>query len=136
MVNCPLTSDLHIEPKKVELHTENQSLEIVWPDNHTSWFEIPWLTEREFPKTKEEQHKNSCSLVPKKSLWGGDFQIPVYSFESVISDDLSRFNWLYDLSTHGLTLLKNAPQQEMQLQKISEKVGGIIRQTHYGLVMI
>ena len=124
--------ELDIEAKNVIFDPEKQSFEITWPDGHTSVFESIWLAERQFPKSKDEQIEKSKSYFPKKLLWDSSFDVPTADFQSILTDDSARYSWLSDLATYGLTLIKNAPKKPNQLPKIAEKVGGYIRQTHYG----
>ena len=127
-----LSVKLDIEAQNVIFDPEKQSFEITWPDGHTSVFESTWLAERQFPKSKDEQIEKSKSYFPRKLLWDSSFDVPTADFQSILTDDSARHSWLSDLATYGLTLIKDAPKEPNQLPKIAEKVGGYIRQTHYG----
>lgn len=127
-----LSVELNIEAQNVIFDAEQQSLEITWPNGHTSVFESTWLAERQFPKSKDEQIEKSKGYFPKKLLWDSSFDVPTADFQSILTDDFVRYSWLSDLATYGLTLIKNAPKEPNQLPKIAEKIGGYIRQTHYG----
>ena len=107
---------------------------VTWPDGHTSVFQATWLRERKFPESRYEQLQNSLDFFPKKEPWGNakDMKVHDVDFQSVIEDDGVRYKWLYKMATDGLTLIKNVPAEPNQLNKIAEKVGGYIRQTHYG----
>lgn len=116
------------------LSSNHQTVTVTWPDGHQSDFRAAWLKERHFPENRSEQLKRSFSFFPRKVPWreSGHFHTPEVDFQSVIENDEACYKWLKDMATHGLTLIKNAPAEPDQLTKISARVGGFIRQTHYG----
>ena len=132
LVDTACTVNFNIQPSHINFDESSQSVGITWKDGHHSVFDATWLKERRFPETEEELLKNSQSFVPKRNYWDGHFSIPRSDFNSILTDDMARFNWLLNLSKYGLTLIENSSPEPEQLLKIPPKVGGFVRQTHYG----
>lgn len=126
--------DLQLTATTVNFSSSRQNVTVTWPDGHLSEFKVQWLKERKFPENDAEQLKNSQSFFPTKAPWelNDGFKPMEVDYQSIIDNDATRYQWLKELGMRGLTLIKNAPTEPGQLEKIAEKVGGFIRQTHYG----
>ena len=122
----------NIAAQSVNYDPDHKKVTISWPDGHKSNFDLTWFEERKFPESLEDQQQNTRSFVPRKIPWPDNFLCPEADFQAIIDNDLDCHDWLFNLATHGLTLIKNAPAEPNTLSIIARKVGGFIRKTHYG----
>ncbi len=133
LLNTAFEVDVDIKP--LEARSEDGVVHLTWPDGHVSSFSHEWMLKRKFPKTDQDiKSKSKCNLEPE--LWDGGYQsrIKKYDFEE-LSDDKTCLSWLESIATAGLTLIRNAPAKPGVLENdIVMKLGGYIRQTHYGYV--
>lgn len=110
-------------------------LKITWNDkeHHTSEFSFEWLKARNFSQENRDEYLKKF-YRPEKKLWSqSQFAdiLQYFDFEKIIESDQELHDWLSCLSIHGVTIIKNTPQTELEARKIADRVG-FIRRTHYG----
>nr|XP_022904847.1 gamma-butyrobetaine dioxygenase-like [Onthophagus taurus] len=125
--------DVNVKVRSLQAKDENQKVEINWSDNHKSIYSFDWLKSRSFSKEDQEFYLKNL-YIPQKKLWSNQQFLDVmkvYEYEDIMTKDEKFYNWLMDLSTYGVVLLKNAPKDAMECKKISKKIA-FIKKTHYG----
>ncbi|CAG0902822.1 unnamed protein product [Darwinula stevensoni] len=58
-------------------------------------------------------------------------KLPRASFQKILSDDKSLYEFLHNWEVYGLVLIKGAPLSMGQVRKVAERIA-FIRRTHYG----
>ncbi|CAK1602581.1 unnamed protein product [Parnassius mnemosyne] len=124
--------NLNAKPKHI-LKGED-SVKVTWDDGHTSQYNLNWLQFRSFtPENQKEYNKELYK--PAKITWKGeDFHkiCNKHDYNKIVASDRALYNWLYDLSTYGVTLIQNTPDKETAIDAVVKRVG-FPKQTHYGL---
>lgn len=124
--------NIDVKVKEIGFRKENE-IHINWDDDHKSTFTYDWLKGRSFSKALQEEYLKE-NYVPTRKLWGKDDFFNImhrHDYKNVMSDKKAFYNWLTDLSVYGVVLIENAPLDETECRKLSEKVA-FIRKTHYG----
>ncbi|CAD5125558.1 DgyrCDS13761 [Dimorphilus gyrociliatus] len=117
-------------PTNVKINCNNE-LEIVWKNNHVSLYKAEWLDKRRFEE--DARKKRLTWLGTDMELWGSEMKnkVPVQQFQKILDDDNELYLWLRHLEKYGLVLIKDAPREVGQLNKLGQRVF-FLRKTHYG----
>ncbi|KAK9695648.1 Taurine catabolism dioxygenase TauD, TfdA family [Popillia japonica] len=124
--------DINIKVNSVEAKDDN-NIEINWNDNHKSVYSWDWLEKRSFSEAGQEKFLKDV-YMPTKKLWSKNEFFDIlrsYEYKDIINEDEALYNWLKDLAVYGVSLIKNAFENEKECQKISERVA-FVKKTHYG----
>ena len=124
--------DVNTTASSAELNSDLQQIKIKWDnDEHISIFDADWLKRRRFP-TSEDQVGKKISYSNRR-LWAKDLNgnIPTVDFNEILSNDMTLYEWLQDLATVGLTLIKNVPQEVGHVERLANMVA-YTRVTNYG----
>ncbi|XP_069479606.1 gamma-butyrobetaine dioxygenase [Ambystoma mexicanum] len=124
-------TDLNVETGVQGIALSNtEKVRVTWPDGHTSDFEAGWLKKRCFSRHSRAEMQDELHL-PECQFWGSDLQMPVMSYEDVLSNDESTFKWLTTLKKVGIVLLDGAPTSKGELVRLGKRIG-FLRLTFYG----
>ena len=114
--------DIDVVPVEIELAEENNSLKIVWSDGHGSEFDMQWLRKYNFSTS------SSRGVYDEKvtyRYWGtdvGERALQFFSFDDLMTNDRKLYDWLIALRDLGIAVIRNAPRETGQLQKIGGRV--------------
>ena len=119
-----------IRPNSVEL-LEDKTIEIIWDyEHHKSIYHPAWLKEHCYSKSSKEKRK----FVPK--LWDKQIiekKLPIYEYKSIMEDDSTLLNWLYDQRDYGISKIQHVENKLKTVQKVAERIS-FIRKTNFGTV--
>lgn len=123
--------NVNCKPKEVKVTDSGKGLHITWDDGHVSDFETSWLLVRSF--TEDAQAKRTKVYAQRQKHWGKELQdkIPIFDFNTIMSEKQSFLDYLTALETIGLAVVKNAKQEYGEVQKILNTVC-FPRKTNYG----
>ncbi|XP_038044257.1 gamma-butyrobetaine dioxygenase-like [Patiria miniata] len=120
--------DVDVVAKSVDISPNGKTLTIHWEgDGHQSQFPSNWLLLYRF----EDSHDDRL-LNPKVQFWGSDVDFRRFDFGDLLADDGALYDWLTELVTLGIAVVKDAPRELGQLQKLAARVA-FIRPFVYGL---
>jgi len=131
--NCRIVNltewDLNMKPKKVE--AKEDTIEVLWEDEHRSVFDHKWLLERSFSKDSRRNYRSFLNTTQK--LWGREIMdaVPTADFKAIMEDDKSLLDWLMDLDRLGFVLVKNVPIEEGPVPELQKRIA-FEKLTHYG----
>lgn len=130
-------SKFNLNSKPTEVHKEENSVQVTWDDGHTSRYRLDWLKFRSFTEENQQQYETELYKPPKVTWKGEDFQkiCTINDYNEIVSTDEALYKWLKDLSTYGVSLIRNTPSDETAIDAILQRVG-FPKQTHYGLKFI
>ncbi|KAM4617292.1 gamma-butyrobetaine dioxygenase [Discoglossus pictus] len=110
--------------------TDGKKVSITWPDGHHSEFDGLWLKKRCFSDQSRVQVQEEL-FAPEHQYWNSGLQIPTMSYEDVLSNDHSTYQWLCALRRVGIVLLEGAPIKQGELVRLGQRIG-FMRHTFYG----
>ncbi|XP_053576363.1 gamma-butyrobetaine dioxygenase [Bombina bombina] len=110
--------------------TEDKKVSITWPDDHRSEFDGQWLKKRCFSKHSRAEMQEEL-FATEHQYWGSDLQIPTMSYEDVLCNDHSAYQWLCTLRRVGIVLLEGAPATQGELVRLGKRIG-FMKLTFYG----
>ena len=128
--------DMHIQPQRVEVLQNGEEISITWPDKHVSLFSSQWLHSRQATEQANTTKERSSLQREGVRVWNGNKlqgKIPSYSFQEVIEDDFTLYEWLHSLHSVGIALLKDTPQQPGECNQLCARVG-YTKTTNFGYV--
>ncbi|XP_014364955.2 gamma-butyrobetaine dioxygenase [Papilio machaon] len=130
-------SKFNLNTKPTQVHKDENSVRVTWDDGHTSQYRLDWLKFRSFTKKNQQQYDKELYKPPKVTWKGDDFQkiCTTNDYNEIVSSDKALFKWLNDLSTYGVSLIQNTPNDETAIESIIKRVG-FPKQTHYGVKFI
>lgn len=117
---------------KFRVTEDGETVNLIWEDDHESNYPKNFLFYQHFHSMNTRN--NDPFIDAEKKLW--DASIPEscftrFDFESIINDDRSLFEWLRELRTVGLTVIKNSPKKVGSVTKLCERVA-YTRHTCFG----
>ncbi|XP_071809590.1 gamma-butyrobetaine dioxygenase-like [Asterias amurensis] len=120
--------DPDVIPSSEELIDDGRFMRVIWPDGHRSEFSADWLNRQRF----SESEKDVVSS-PELQRWGGELNrnIPTFAFKKLLQDDQELYKWLNVLTTKGIAIVQDAPQEKGACQQLAEKVA-YLKTTIYG----
>ena len=133
--NCIYDSYLDSTAKNANLSQDQQTVQVDWEndDQHpVSHFPIEWLRANRF--ITQDEIAAMCRIYLKdRRTWGKEMsgKIPEFDCQQLHQDDQTLYNWLKCLTSVGLSIVKNVPQEVGQVTKLIERVG-YVRTTNYG----
>ncbi|NND00255.1 MAG: DUF971 domain-containing protein, partial [Gammaproteobacteria bacterium] len=125
LVTSTIPDDIAITSAELD----GEDLAICWNDgSHQSRYKLDWL----------KTHNYSCSVFSQDiaqgeiKLWGREFQehIPVFEYRQLLNDDEQLLRWCTSLRDYGLTIVRNAPLNEGEIERFAEFVA-VVRETIY-----
>ena len=128
--------DMHIQPQRVEVLQNGEQISITWPDKHVSLFSSQWLHSRQATEQANTTKERSSLQREGVRVWNANKlqgKIPSYSFQDVIKDDFTLYEWLHSLHSVGIALLKNTPRQPGECNQLCARVG-YTKTTNFGYV--
>ncbi|CAG9796274.1 unnamed protein product [Diatraea saccharalis] len=127
--------DLDIKPKGV-LRKEN-TIEITWSDDHRSVYKLDWLKFRSF--TRENRLKYDEAIYrPTQKTWSKETFNGIlkrFEYKEILESDSILYDWLYNLSVYGVTLIQNTPNSENAIDDVIARVA-FPKTTHYGVKFV
>ncbi|XP_022089238.1 gamma-butyrobetaine dioxygenase-like isoform X2 [Acanthaster planci] len=121
VVNVDVVAD------SAELSADGTKLTVQWDDTHKSQFTTDWLRYYRFDKSPDDQLFN-----PKLSFFSADAFPKCFDFGELLADDRILYGWLSEVLKRGVAVVKNAPAEIGQLQKMGERVA-FLRPTLFGV---
>ena len=121
---------LDIQPANVAIHDQNK-LSIKWPDSHETIYDAEWLKKHSYNGgTKPLNHKEELFLWDKKAI---ESKMPCgFDFTKVLSNDDELFTLFQGIIRYGFAFVDNTPTEVGAIEEMGTKLGGFIRETHYG----
>ena len=119
---------LDIKPSRVEL-VEGKEVKITWPDEHTTVYSADWLRKHTYSGTGEQSQGNEFVL------WNSSIasNLPEsIKFEEAIHNDAQLFELSQRIVRYGFAFLEETPCNLEAIESISNKLGGFVKETHYG----
>ncbi|EEB17668.1 gamma-butyrobetaine dioxygenase, putative [Pediculus humanus corporis] len=131
-IHKPLNFTNEIIPSSI--NSTNDSVTIIWKDDHFSNFNKEWLCRHSFHKKHQIERLNE-EYVQQISWDSNDFnkfQPEIsFRFDDIIKYDDTLLKWLETLAKFGVGKISGVPLKNGQLQKLAERVS-FIRKTYYG----
>lgn len=122
---------LDIQPTNVSINDQNNQVAIKWPDSHETSFDAEWLKQHSYHgDTKPLNHKEEPFLWDKKTI---ESNMPCgFDFAKVLSDDDELFTLFQGIIRYGFAFVDNTPTEVRAIAEMATKLGGFVRETHYG----
>lgn len=120
---------LDIQPANVAIRDQNK-LSIKWPDSHETIYDGEWL--------KKHSHNGGTKPINYKELFLWDKKaiesnMPCgFDFTKVLSDDDELFKLFQGIIRYGFAFVDNTPTEVGAIEEVATKLGGFVRETHYG----
>jgi trimethyllysine dioxygenase len=122
---------LDIKPRSVVASEEG--LQLTWPDDHVTVFNSDWLM--------KHGYKTSTPVVRADSwveqvLWDKSLilsmKIPKITYESILEDEKECFRVSKLIEQYGFAFVHETPTELSCIEKLSNALGGFVRETNYG----
>lgn len=122
-----LDLDLTIKPEVVKF--EDDHLVITWQDGHLSHYSQNFLDSMQ----DSDQVIHCESGFDSLALWDGqlDAKAITFSYPNVLTDEVTKRDWLHAVNQHGLAFLQDVPNVDKQLFDVVAQFG-FVRDTNYG----
>ncbi|CAH2050954.1 unnamed protein product, partial [Iphiclides podalirius] len=123
-----------VNRRPVEVRQDESSVNVTWDDGHLSRFNSDWLKFRSFSERDQTEYTRELYRPPKRTWRGEEFPeiCARHDYKKIVVYDEALHRWLHDLSTYGVTLVRNAPGDESALDALVGRVG-FAKRTHYGV---
>lgn len=121
--------DLNVSP--VNVHCDESSMSLVWPDETVSKYEFSWL------RANSHEPNISCERINehKPVYWGSELanNLPTVDYRRVMdtSDDAGLAEWLTLTEQYGISFVDNVPVTTKDTELLANRLA-FIRETHYG----
>uniref|UniRef100_W8BUB0 Gamma-butyrobetaine dioxygenase n=2 Tax=Ceratitis capitata TaxID=7213 RepID=W8BUB0_CERCA len=125
--------DTEVLALDVQFDTVTEQVVIKWSDQHTSTYDLKWLSEREFSDERRQKYLNSF-YRPKPKHWAGQQLkeiMETFQYQDVMRSDDALRRWLETLAVRGVAIIEDAPLEQTVVRQLADRVG-FIRRTTYG----
>ena len=126
---------LDIKPANVSINNQN-SLSIKWPDSHETSFDAEWLKQHSYYGEKHAMGKTTPDNKQNIFLWNKETieaNMPSpFDFAKVVSDENELFSLSHGIIKYGFAFVDNTPTEVSAIEEMAIKLGGFIKETHYG----
>ena len=128
---------LDIKPVNVSINGEN-GLSITWPDSHKTGFDTEWLKRHCYGKqgasevARLTEDKQELFLWDKKTI-ESNLPCPL-QFDKVISKEDELNALMQRIVKYGFAFVEETPTTLNVIEEVSLKLGGFVKETHYGKV--
>ena len=116
--------DLKCTPHTIAFNDVTSQMAIEWNDGHTSPYPYGWLRDRCFLNPRKE------SVHPVKQ-WGKEHQPQRFEWDDLVNDDSALLSFINSLKSEGVSIVKNAPCNNVGLNKLVAAIG-MPWNNHYG----
>lgn len=124
-----VTADIAADLCVKEANLEEEGLSIRWGDEHQSYFSIEWLRQHNYSARvfKDDPAKGN-GIHP----WGHELQdsIPIFDYDHLYQSEQRLLEWCCAVRDIGLTIIRNAPTIEGEIERFAEHVA-CVRETIY-----
>ncbi len=123
-----ITAEIADDIAPQDAHVDKDSLVIDWNDGHHSRYPLVWLKSHNYSQSRF----NSDPAAGEIKLWDREFQsrIPSYDYQALHDSQQTLLEWCCDLRDYGLTIVRNAPLVEGEIERFAEYVG-VVREVIY-----
>lgn len=121
--------DIEAAVQPAEVRLEEDALAVTWaPDGHESRFPAHWLY-RHAPAVREATTRRDAPV-----LWRSDIgdALPEAECAAVVNTEAGLRDWLRQLRTHGVSIIRNTPCEEDQLFRVAGRIA-YLRETNFGV---
>lgn len=125
LVTAEIADD--IAPQSADI--SDTELVVAWNDGHHSRYAMDWLKRHDYSHSRFQTDLAAGEI----KLWGSEIQnqIPEYDYRALHDDDQQTLlNWCCDLRDYGLTIVRNAPLKEAEIERFAEFVA-VVREVIY-----
>ena len=130
---------LDIKPVSVSINGEN-SLSITWPDSHKTGFDTAWLKRHCYARQGASGVATGIPAEDKQTpfLWDKkiiESNMPCpFEFDKVISEGDELNALFHRIVKYGFAFVEETPTKADAINEVSLKLGGFVKETHYGKV--
>ncbi len=120
-----------IAPVSAQLNDDQNGLSIEWNQaSHKSEYAISWLQDHNYSNSN-----TSFNIDPAYSeliLWGKELEnkIPTFDYQALRDDSQTLLDWCCAVRDYGLTIVRNAPTVEGEIERFADFVA-VVRETIY-----
>lgn len=124
--------DVPLDIKPSNVTTTDNILELKWPDNHVTVFNSDWLMKHGYkPDTTTRVEDWVEPALWDKSIISS-VELPEITFESVLQDEKERCRVSNLIEKYGFAFVYETPTDLSSIEKLSNALGGFVRETNYG----
>eukprot|EP00057_Strongylocentrotus_purpuratus_P008976 XP_011663450.1 PREDICTED: gamma-butyrobetaine dioxygenase [Strongylocentrotus purpuratus] len=123
--------DLQTSITQISVDDDGKHIRITWSDDHESVYPSSWLWCNRFHDTAPDP---VMDLPPE--FWRADEirdRLREFQFDELMTSNQVLYDWMKEIKALGLTLIKNAPQNEAALSQLGKRVG-YLKDTNFGQV--
>ena len=118
------TIDQEVSPISVKLndHDGEFSITAEWNDGHKSEYSVNWLKNFKFRSLENDPYPR---LYPNLRYWDANIvkkELKSFDFNDLLTSDKILYEWHIEIRDLGVAVLKNAPKEAGQVQRIGERV--------------
>jgi len=118
-----------IAPVNAQLNDANDALIVEWnQSSHQSAYSLNWLAKHDY----SHQAFNNDPAYGEAVLWGKELEgdIPTFDYQSLHDDAQVFLAWCCAVRDYGLTIIRNAPLVEGEIERFADYVA-VVRETIY-----
>ncbi|RDD45920.1 Gamma-butyrobetaine dioxygenase [Trichoplax sp. H2] len=135
LFNCVYNSYIDCIAQDANVSENEKIIQVDWKDDNehpVSRFPLDWLRAHRFSNDNELKTMNQV-YIQDRHTWGKEMKdnIPIFDYQELHENDQTLYRWLKHLTTIGLTIVRNTPQEVGQVTKLIARVG-YNRTTNYG----
>lgn len=128
---------LDIKPINVSLNDQNHLL-IKWSDSHETGFDAGWLKQHCYDEQGALAVERQVEKKQKPFLWDKntiETNLPCpFEFDKVISEEVELNALFRRIVKYGFAFVEDTPTSVDAIEAVSVKLGGFVKETHYGKV--
>jgi len=125
-----VSSDIADDIAPLSASVEDATLLVRWNQgDHYSKYKLSWLAQHNYSADRFKQDPAAGGSV---KLWGRDLQsaIPSFDYAQLHDQPDQLLCWCEAVRDYGLTIIRNAPLQEAEIERFAEFVA-VVRETIY-----
>lgn len=128
--------DIDSKPVHIQMDGATQQITLIWSDGHRSVYRYKWLQARSFKPDKQMMRARWNGRKSEK-LWDSSLlnNIPTLSYDKMMRDPRTQYEWMTLLEDVGFVMLKGAPLESGHILKIGREIG-FCRMTNYGDISV
>ncbi|XP_071476968.1 gamma-butyrobetaine dioxygenase-like [Diadema antillarum] len=114
--------DLDVTAREATISEDSHTVTVTWSDGHVTNMPSNWLRCNRFDQSEADPVSDS-----KLNLWGSDVmssgRLQTFRFKDLLESNDALLDWLQEIQTLGIALVKEVPTVSHQIYKLGERVG-------------
>ena len=124
-----VTSEIPEDLKALNAKLAGDEIVIRWNDSdHESRFRLDWLNKHNYSNARFEADPAAGTPI----IWGRALQdaIPSFDYSEMHNDRTVLLSWCEAVRDYGLTIIRNAPLEEGEIERLADYIG-VVREVIY-----